>query len=633
MKNLVLNISFLLLSLVAHSQTKQLPFISANGDSSGYVSESNLVLSDALVWKVGGNTVSGASIFGTNSNHDVVFRTNNTERMRILANGNVGIGTSTPTMKLHVNGGILSENASGIFKGWLNGTSTGIGTEIGTSSGEGIIITYDRTNNVYRPLTIGGGGSTLRFSAPTGTANFSEGNVGIGVAFPNHKLQISGNIAISGNPNSARYFLIDENASGTTAFHLQAGAGSSGFGGSLSLYGHSHPTTAGSVIAGISSSSGGKFAVTNAALGVGSELFIVKQSGSVGIGVISPSEKLEVSGKTKTTNLQVTTGAANGYIGLSDASGNLSWSSSIADSRLSSNVVLKDDTNLFSGENTFTEYTEFANNTQFNSEVNMFDVLNGTTAAFSGTVSAANATAGGHLLNRTTGDGRYVMLGGQNGTLTFGSNDNNTVSIKQNNAFRLNLYANNTEIIAPYTHVLQSNTATQPLLQLFNSGVSTATVQNVFVHNSATTAMSSLANGDIVATPQFPALAQKVNGKRKDFAYGVNFKQIHNITFTDGADSSAITISDTTRTLRVKMGTTTAYCRVNMPQNPQNDVRITVLVQDPPTTLDFNIVGGVSGQSFVTSTAFTPVAGDVFELFFDSTTEGSVGGKWYVKKL
>jgi len=49
-------------------------------------------------------------------------------------------------------------------------------------------------------------------------------------------------------------------------------------------------------------------------------------SGNVGIGTNNPSEKLDVNGKTKTTNLQVTNGAATGKTLTSDANGNASWS-------------------------------------------------------------------------------------------------------------------------------------------------------------------------------------------------------------------------------------------------------------------------------------------------------------------
>ena len=46
---------------------------------------------------------------------------------------------------------------------------------------------------------------------------------------------------------------------------------------------------------------------------------------NVGIGTNAPTERLEVVGNTKTTNLQMTSGAANGYILKSDATGNASW--------------------------------------------------------------------------------------------------------------------------------------------------------------------------------------------------------------------------------------------------------------------------------------------------------------------
>ncbi|WP_300567002.1 hypothetical protein [Flavobacterium sp.] len=47
--------------------------------------------------------------------------------------------------------------------------------------------------------------------------------------------------------------------------------------------------------------------------------------GKIGIGVPVPTEKLEVAGKTKTTDLQVTNGAGIGKVLTSDAVGNASW--------------------------------------------------------------------------------------------------------------------------------------------------------------------------------------------------------------------------------------------------------------------------------------------------------------------
>ncbi len=46
---------------------------------------------------------------------------------------------------------------------------------------------------------------------------------------------------------------------------------------------------------------------------------------NVGIGTQMPTEKLEVNGKTKTANFQMTSGAAIGHILQSDGTGNASW--------------------------------------------------------------------------------------------------------------------------------------------------------------------------------------------------------------------------------------------------------------------------------------------------------------------
>ena len=61
---------------------------------------------------------------------------------------------------------------------------------------------------------------------------------------------------------------------------------------------------------------------------LGSALKINRTNGNVGINNTTPSEKLDVSGKTKTTTLQITSGATNGYVLTSDASGNATWQAS-----------------------------------------------------------------------------------------------------------------------------------------------------------------------------------------------------------------------------------------------------------------------------------------------------------------
>jgi hypothetical protein len=59
--------------------------------------------------------------------------------------------------------------------------------------------------------------------------------------------------------------------------------------------------------------------------GASVERFSINNLGYVGISNVSPESALDVAGTTRTTGLQVTTGAASGYILQSDASGNGSW--------------------------------------------------------------------------------------------------------------------------------------------------------------------------------------------------------------------------------------------------------------------------------------------------------------------
>ncbi|MES2514023.1 MAG: hypothetical protein V4580_07750 [Bacteroidota bacterium] len=58
-------------------------------------------------WALLGNsgTVAGTNFLGTTDNQALDFRTNNINRMRILTNGNVGIGTTAPVYTLDLNNG------------------------------------------------------------------------------------------------------------------------------------------------------------------------------------------------------------------------------------------------------------------------------------------------------------------------------------------------------------------------------------------------------------------------------------------------------------------------------------------------------------------------------------------------
>lgn len=118
------------------------------------------------------------------------FTTGGTEKMRIAANGNIGIGTIIPAEKLHVAGNIKLGNAGG---------QNNVGIEWYTSPwGNGF------GHKIYN--TDPGGQTDLRIAARHNTGTWTDmvtftstGNIGIGTTTPTQKLHVNnGLIMISG---------------------------------------------------------------------------------------------------------------------------------------------------------------------------------------------------------------------------------------------------------------------------------------------------------------------------------------------------------------------------------------------------------------------------------------------------
>lgn len=86
-------------------------------------------------WNLSGNTgtTPGTDFFGTTDNKDLVIKTNNSEKMRIAANGKVGIGTNLPNTLLEINNGSTNgaikivDGTQGVNK-VLTSDANGVGT-------------------------------------------------------------------------------------------------------------------------------------------------------------------------------------------------------------------------------------------------------------------------------------------------------------------------------------------------------------------------------------------------------------------------------------------------------------------------------------------------------------------------
>ena len=156
----------------------------------------------------------------------MIFSTNNTEKMTITDTGNVGIGTAAPDQKLHV----IGKAHFDLGTGHIN---------ISTPGGWPGVIAYSQNGNrrdihfydTLMTITVSDSSSPpSTFNGITVGENGSLG-VGIGTTLPSEKLDVAGNIKVNGNisiPSNSNII----NASGREVFHT---GWSGGFGDYTSI--------------------------------------------------------------------------------------------------------------------------------------------------------------------------------------------------------------------------------------------------------------------------------------------------------------------------------------------------------------------------------------------------------------
>lgn len=187
------------------------------------------------------------------------------DRLTVLGNGNVGIGTTAPSENLDVNGNAKI-------------TSLGVGANPPGSGAliRGVYIGYNTATSIGGAAN----GRAIEFSGTNTLLNSTAGNVGIGTTAPGYRLDVLN----SGTAQTASNRLANFSNAGAT-FDTTAGA--------LNSYGGYFSST--------STRSAGANALTNIGLyatasGAQNNYAAIFESGNVGIGTTAPTRTFDVVG-------------------------------------------------------------------------------------------------------------------------------------------------------------------------------------------------------------------------------------------------------------------------------------------------------------------------------------------------
>tara|TARA_R110000796_G_scaffold130539_1_gene246201 strand:- start:305 stop:2380 length:2076 start_codon:yes stop_codon:yes gene_type:complete len=200
-------------------------------------------------------------IIGDTSLDDIIFESDSGEAMRILASGNVGIGTDNPVDKLSVRGS-AGTNSISVLDPILDSRRASMGLD---PLENGFVELRRDNNTIYTYL------------GSSGNSYINGGNVGIGTSSPGYKLDVAGDARLNG---------VTFVASGATrSINSHSSAGLLRLSGGTSLTDGAHINIAGNAY------SSGDYVEVAAA-----RTYI---TGNVGIGTTTPTEKLEVDGGVK----------------------------------------------------------------------------------------------------------------------------------------------------------------------------------------------------------------------------------------------------------------------------------------------------------------------------------------------
>jgi hypothetical protein len=261
-----------------------------------------------------GTTHPTSLVIGNVSTIPIVFSTNNTERMRILSDGNVGIGTTSPSAPLAIyraSNPYMRINGGGVYSYIQldDGTSYGYlikNVSAGTGNGAlaGSLYTYTDNNKAFQHIHSG----TPLFTILSG------GNVGIGTTAPSASLHVNSTTAgatllRTDGTNGTLFSVVDDLSDSLMSVNNSAGlpvlevfADDRIVGGQ---YGQNDFVVVNNKVGIGTNNPIGKLHVTGSS-SVPAAVFM----GNVGIGTTSPTTKLAVSDGTTIAQVNPESGVA-----------------------------------------------------------------------------------------------------------------------------------------------------------------------------------------------------------------------------------------------------------------------------------------------------------------------------------
>lgn len=397
-------------------------------------------------------------LFNNLSNTPMIFYTSESERMRILEGGNVGIGTTTPAYTLSVNGTLQSTN----YLSQASTTISGLGTldfgyiGRGTVNGSALLINdipganyaiatggYNLTfykhvsgsNTFTNVMSINGSNATNA----TPSVTFAN-SVGIGTTSPNADLDVriatsAGGVTIGGGATTgslqhgidgnSRYLIVGgpsgsanlnygivwvvNNTTETSGSLMggyafgQAVSGKSGSNVGTKAIISSFTTGSGGSVGGFGGDLRFSTRPNNGSLDIGQyERMRITMDGNIGIGTTSPSYRLDVSGSIRA-------GLGNSTALLVAATGTASTQAAIAIQQLTT----EGDTIIFADFEPFAEYGIVAKNDIDSIDFNAGNATN--SLANYNIVNRSGTTKTAYVKTRIDLTNGYLFVGGRIG--------------------------------------------------------------------------------------------------------------------------------------------------------------------------------------------------------------------------